>query len=347
MYYVRSKDDRRFYFSSLDRKQLWSKLYMSKGTIRIYACGGMACNLATSYYGLPSANGFADIKTCFIDTSRSNMIRSDKEIAEDDIFILGGAGAGKVKRTSYEELNNQIGSIIQKFKPEDVNIVMFSLSGGTGSTGGPLIVKDLLEKGQTVMCVVVGSEEAKITIDNTIKTLKSLDNISRKARRPIVLSFSHNSATESRLENDQRMTGVISAVSILSSRENKELDIEDLNNFFDTSNVSRVGEGLSFLYIANDEQKASEIKFPIATASLMVDEGKVPTLLNPEYACVGYPAKEVLKGELHFILSQHELETIFKRLNERLAVYEGEAASRPNVKPLGGDTASEDDGMVL
>lgn len=318
-----------------------------KGQIRLYCCGGAAVNNGAHFYKAEPTEGFADISACFIDTSLSNILGKNG-ISEDDVYLLSDVdGSGKLRASNYQEATKSVKSILHKFKPAEMNLVMFSASGGTGSVFGPLIAKELLEKGNPVICIVVGSEEAKITINNTVKTLQSLDQISRKQiGKPVVVSYFHNDDKVNRRVNDEAIRQTIIALSILSSRQNQELDTADVSNFIDFSKVTSVTEGLSFLYVTTKEEEAAKVEYPISIASLFSTYGDTTKVLNPEYSCAGYPKPGVIKeGDLHFVISQSKTKNIFQKLDSKLKEFEESSSARIAAQSLGGD--ADDNGMVL
>ena len=311
-----------------------------KGTIKLYLCGGASCNIGKQIYDIKAADGFANIESCFIDTSLSNLLDTNSKIQEKDTYILEGVdGSGKWRKENAEDIKNNIKAILHKFTPTDMNIVMFSLSGGSGSVLGPLLVKELMSKNQTVVCVVIGSEESKISVENTVKTLQSLDHISRnQVRKPIVVSLWHNSKQTPRHENDSAIKQTITALSILASRENHELDTADVANFINFDKVTTVKEGISLLYITSKEDEAIKVEYPIALASLYSKHGSHFDNLTPEYACVGYPIHEVLKdNDLHFVISQFDIKNVFTKLSKRLEEFNESSSARIASTALGGE----------
>lgn len=317
--------------------------------IRIYATGGTGINIGSAFYNVVKSDGFAEIKTCFVDTSLSNIRdKVGKVIDEDDVFLLEGVdGSGKLRKSNAQELVKIVKPVLHKFKPEDLNIVVFSASGGTGSVCGYYIAKELLEKDHNVICIVIGSEESKITIENTVKTLQSLDTLSRNiVKKPVTISYWHNNHTTTRQQNDASVKQTITALSILASKENKELDTADVSNFINFQNVTSVTEGIAMLYVTSEEKAASEIEYPISIASLFSTYGDAVDGLTPEYSCVGYPPNDVLKeSDLHFIISQYDVKNTFTRLAKRLDEFNETSSARISTTALGGN--ADTDGIVL
>lgn len=203
----------------------------------------------------------------------------------------------------------------------------------------------MLEQDKTVVCVVVGSEESKIAIDNTVKTIQSLDAISRKAGKPVIISYWHNDEDHPRPENDASMRQTLTALAILASKENNELDTTDVANFVNFQKVTTVKDGLSLLYVTNELNEAVAVQHPISTASLMSKEGDIPSGLTPEYSCVGYPQEGVLKDtDLHFVVSQTDVKPLFTRLSKKLEEFNKASSARMSSEALGGET--DDSGIV-
>lgn len=325
-----------------------------KGIIRAYGLGGAGFNVLKFALKLEKGvEGFADINPCFIDTSLSNIaLTKDSGVKEEDVFILEDKdGSGKRRDANYEDMAKNVKHILHRFPAGDLNLVVSSASGGSGSIASALITKELLANNHPTIVILIGSEESKIAIENTVKSLQSLDTISRKqVDKPVVVSYFHNSQKTPRAENDKEIRQFIMALSILASRENLELDTADLANFVGFENVTSVKEGLSIIYLTSKEDEALKIEYPIAIASLFAEQGQSADNLTPEYACVGYvPAsvKETLKGgDLHFVISQHEVKSLYEHLTKRLASFKESAAARTSTSALlQGD--ADDNGIVL
>ena len=108
-------------------------------TVRIYACGVGACNLGSEFIQLTQSPNVAEVKTCFIDTSLSNL--RDVPVKEENIFLLEDTdGSGKLRRSNSDKITESVKSIIHKFSPEDLNIVLFSLSGGSAEPAEHVMV---------------------------------------------------------------------------------------------------------------------------------------------------------------------------------------------------------------
>ena len=223
----------------------------AQGKVTLYCCGGGGTNIgshfANSEKGSPSA---ADITTAFFDTSRSNM---GSHIPEEQCYFLKGAdGSGKLRSANYAEILEAMPEFLSKHKPGDVNIVVFTASGGTGSVAGPLLVDSLLERKLNVIALVVGSEESSAAVINTFNTLTGLEANARDRGVNLPLAYVHHSAGRKRSDVDSEAYGMIGAVSVAASRRNDEFDTKDMEMWIDHLSFTKVEPGLNRLFFYSD-----------------------------------------------------------------------------------------------
>ena len=213
----------------------------------IYACGGMGANIGAHFvkFANKKSEGFADIETYFIDTSSSNLTGS---IPNDKVYLVEGAdGSGKKRDTNYTVLSERSKEILHAFKPGDVNVIVHSASGGTGSVIAPILVSELLNRGELVIVVAVGSTGSEIETANTLKTLRSYEVISQKRGQPVVASYRENSVKKPRGVVDNEVQTFIVLLASIFSGANRELDMEDLRNFINYNRVTSYQPKLSLL----------------------------------------------------------------------------------------------------
>lgn len=321
---------------------------MSKHTLRIYAAGGCAANLATPFVGLESSDIYADIQPVFVDTSTSNI---EEPITEDMCYILPDVdGSGKVRRENHQRISDSIKDIVSLHPPGDFNIVMFSTAGGSGSVAGPLIARHLLDTEEAFICIVVGSTDSAITCTNTLNTLKSLDNISQSAELPITLFYEENSSTVKRSEIDKRVHAAIGAISALVSGNNKELDTKDVSTWIYYNRASQVEPQLSQLSILRDNTTVEGVNEPISIASLLADPDTPMPEAAPDYQCIGYHRDE--SGEIpdmHLVISTTGVERIYEGIAKAHSTYEKSTSKRSLDRRNYASTTDNKtkDGMIL
>ncbi|MBE0438149.1 MAG: hypothetical protein IBX57_00080 [Gammaproteobacteria bacterium] len=315
------------------------------GTLRVYGCGGMGTNVASYFNGAGVEPGTAAIEAVYIDTSRSNL---KEGLAEDDVYILPNVdGSGKIRKENYQEISNVIKQILLEFVPGDFNVVVFSASGGSGSVIGPLLLGELLNRGLSAVCMVVGSDESILTAENTLKTLKSLEAIAKSSKLPVVMRYEHNDRRRSEVDNQIRLA--ISALAILASKQNRELDSADIANWVQFSKTTSVAPQLSMLEIFADVDSANEVKDPISVASIFKDEDGGRLQAIPEYHAAGYTNQASGDvSELHFVISIDDVPGIFGNIKKTLDQYSSQRDGRvKQASILDANDVTTDDGLVL
>lgn len=100
----------------------------SNGTITLFGCGGAGINQVAFFNNADQEPNCANIHTGYVDASHSNM-RDD--FNKDDIFLLDNVdGSGKVRKENHQEIANVVKQILLQIQPGDLNVVVFSASGG-------------------------------------------------------------------------------------------------------------------------------------------------------------------------------------------------------------------------
>ncbi len=260
------------------------------GVMRIFACGGGGINIASKFAGnMPLRAGIADIRTVLVDTSRSNLHGLPADI---EAFILPDLdGSGKVRSHNVEPIAKVIPRLLVQHEPGDLNLVVYTASGGTGSVAGPLLVDELLARDCNVISIVIGTEESDVAAENTFNTLKSLEAISNERQKPVHVHYTLHSADVKRSEADKEAIMAISSLAYLSSRQNDELDSMDLYRWLHYHTVPRTNldPQLTLLKVyANADDVVEKSPETISLASLLKSRDEGHVRLRPAYGCVGY-----------------------------------------------------------
>ena len=324
----------------------------NSGNVRIYGAGGCGINIA-SVIGNRVATATSAATSCvYVDTSKSNLNKVKDENAA--VFLLEGVdGSGKVRKENYNEISDKVGELLLAHGPLDLNLVIFSCSGGSGSVYGPLIVRELLLRGAAVIALVVGSKESAITANNTLNTLKSLENIVRKTEASLVMHYNQNPTDSPRTVVDAAVLAAVQSLLVLGSGVNDGLDSKDLINFLRFERATRVQPRLALLDILTsnhvEELESQGVKHVISLASIYNSEEGVPLQIPYDYLAEGIRAPaDGLPEVLHFVTHSDELKAIVKDLTETVQYFDTIHQSRGQVLSITGDKDQvEDDGLVL
>jgi len=245
----------------------------SHSSLNLYFCGGTGGNIGKQITDL-------DLNTCFIDTSSSNL----KGVNESHIFLTPGLdGGGKDRSLVYENFKPFIEDILIRFKPSgQLNVVVASLAGGSGSVIAPLIVKELISKNHNTIVISVDSRHSLKEIDNTIKTLKTFQSIADTTKKPISMFYIEN---KSRKQADTTAIQFINLLSVLvDKRHTEEFDTRDLFNFINYTKVTDNKPSVSIIEVGSNEGVIPEKNTSIVS-TILVTKNKDSTISDtkPEY----------------------------------------------------------------
>lgn len=241
--------------------------------LNVYFCGGTGINLSKQLKAI-------NTNMALIDTSTSNT----KGIGDDIKFVVPGVdGAGKDRSISYEAFKPYIEEILIRFKPsEQLNVVVSSLSGGTGSVIGPLITRELISNDYNTIVIGIDSEHSLKELDNTLKTLKTYRAVSDSTNKSISLFYVKNT---SRKEADLRAIQFINLLSLLVNREHtEEFDTTDLSNFINYNKVTDNKPSVSVVDVSENTNIIPNKNTTIVSTILVTkDSNSVIKPITPEY----------------------------------------------------------------
>ena len=143
-------------------------------SVTIYATGGTGVNIGMQVADL-------DTNIHFIDTSNSNLA---KHRGENVYLVEGMDGAGKDQSVTYNHFKGQAGDVLTKFKPsEHLNIVVTSLTGGSGAILGALIAKELITQDFNTVVIGVISRSSLVELRNARNALMTYKAMSKQTDR--------------------------------------------------------------------------------------------------------------------------------------------------------------------
>jgi hypothetical protein len=210
-----------------------------KGSWKIFGCGGCGANIVKKFLDTKTSNS-----SCIIDTSNSNNV-SGVEFHR----ISGLNGSGKFRAENATAISQAISSFVSSGPFEEINIVIFSLAGGSGSVIGPLLLKEIFRQKKIGIALTVESSISNIDAKNSINTLKTLEILTKDIYLPITL-FSNG------FGRDKVDTSVVNYINILTDlfdSDIKELDLMDKKNFFQPNRLLKsISPGLKMLNVSKE-----------------------------------------------------------------------------------------------
>lgn len=242
-------------------------------TVSIYACGGCGVNIAKMIKDI-------DAEINYIDTSVSNL----KSVNSPNVFLVEGMdGAGKDRSVAYHNFKDISGDVLLKYKPsEQLNIVISSLSGGSGSILAPMVASKLLEQGRSVIVIGVNSKHSIVELRNTVNTLKTYKATSSNAAKPISMYYIENT---SRVEADRQALHFVNLLSLLTDKKvTEEFDNSDLKSFLYYDKVTANEPTLAILEVAPNDATVAQ-KGTSIVGTILITKNKSSNIqgTTPEY----------------------------------------------------------------
>ncbi len=244
---------------------------MSKLTV--FAVGGTGANIAKRI-------GDLDINVVFVDTSESNL----KSVTTNNVFLVEGMdGAGKKMADTYENFKDIATDVFLKHPPSEfLNVVIGSLSGGSGSVMGPLLASHLVDSGKNTVAIGVVSEQSTTEIDNAKKSLRSYRGRVNAIEKPISLFYVEGNT---RSEADKTALHLINLLALLVDKKHtEEFDTADLKSFLFFDRVTDNAPTVAILDVMPNEAFNPEKGTSVVGTILMTkDSGARIEPVLPEY----------------------------------------------------------------
>lgn len=289
-------------------------------TVSIFGCGGCGINIANAIMNTeltfqvdpraPDAYTNADvpalgssrIKSAYaIDTCRSNM--NDLH-ASFEQSLLSEEGSGKNRAAHLDTIQHNLAG--GEYQLADVNIICFSMSGGSGSVIGPILAQTIAKLDKRVVLIGVVDDHSRGACMNSIGTLKTLDAHARenKLYYPIMMYSNINAGIFA--VNKTAAKRATTLIEMLTSPTTEHMDYSDRMNFLNPYKVGHAPTGIYTLGIcraktealgSSEGSLAGEPKLVIgskdkAHASITVDNEGMPIHRFSNTTFVGYSEEE-------------------------------------------------------
>ena len=345
-----------------------------KKTVRLYACGGAGGNIAQKAIrdleqrlGQP---GWANLITSFFDTSRSDLL---KNVPDEQVYIITDNdgneldGAGQNRAEIHPYVVPVVRSFLQSHQPGDLNLILSTASGGSGSVIAYELANELLARGEKVIFLLVGETRTTKVADNTKKTLASLDNLTARHNIPALVFYMQNSRNLRMEVVDTAIVSTIDYLCILYSGENHGLDSKDLDHWLNFQKNTSYKPQLASLNVINTALESNEgesmddvngrilssLPPVISVATLTNHRDNMYLPIQLDYQPVGVPPQAVYLPEGDFqinyvITCASYFAQIAKDLGDQLKDHGANVAARiENVGSLRTSEGATDTGCVL
>lgn len=327
-----------------------------RNTVRLYACGGGGTNIAFNlerHRGKPDV-GFADLDICYLDTSTSNLASRRELVPANAVYLVDGLdGSGGFRAENSEEISQRVRDMLQRFKPADLNIILSTGGGGSGSVIAPSLVSEMTARGAPVIVIAIGDDATRVDAENTLKTLKSYEAISRKNNVPVVLAYFQNDYGRGLDKVDRDVEELISMLCYLYSNHNHGLDKKDLEHWLRFDKITSFQSGLVALGVVCKDEAFPNQGNIISVASLNTVPVRPIIGTRCESHCYGAVPENVHEAALavlpvHFFTNDSLIQITVDSLDKLVKDIKETAAARLHRRDiLSRDDKITDNGLVL
>lgn len=318
--------------------------------IKVYGVGGAGISIVTPYVkGVEVASGFSDMDVVLFDTSHSNVLPN---VPKEKFFFVDGAedGSGKDKSVNVRAIKTAIPRMLSSsgFEPEQMNVIVGSTSGGSGSPSLHLLAEELIRQGKNVAIIAIVSYENGKNASNSYKTLIGLHRLAESTGVPIPVKIVRNELDRHVADEDAR--AFLAEFSLLVSNQHLELDTKDIEHFlnFTRNNITSAKSSLVGLECYVNPPRPDEIKHAITVAELHSNPQQPIGLVRAEYGCNGFLRKPVdgKNGSYYFITTTRGINELveFLQQEEQTAIRNSQSQVALNFDKVKVNT---DDDLIL
>ena len=215
-------------------------------TVRIFGLGGAGLNTVRAV-----KNIYADRASfmCF-DTSLANT-----KPGEDTIILAGGSGSGKIRKTNADPIAIAFANMSdEELALGDVNICVFSASGGSGSVSGPLFIAEIASRqdkiANRIVALVIIDTDTEINARNSLNTLQSIHNLAEQHNIYLPITIFNNSCKGGKRVVDMTIVNKLNWLVHMLTIPTFEIDRNDRRNFLAGNETVNAPPGMKLLHVA-------------------------------------------------------------------------------------------------
>ncbi len=300
--------------------------------LSVICCGGAAINILRKYRELyepivgDDVIGNNTITHVAIDTSLSNMEKagfhkgqegdlnvpahSDDYIGVED-FIISESGAGKNRASLLKDIQYKLDKSKVYDTFGDINIFIFSMSGGSGSVIAPLLIREAGKRGKRTIAIGIVDTCSETDCINSINTIRTLESFA-KNEKIYVPSMIYTNAEVGRLKvNLSILHRLHQLEGLFTCKAIEEVDFTDKMGFLSPVGiVPSVGYGLYNMSIRSIDPKTGEPYGLPGEDSVIVD-GSVPVHSTFSVSEDGIAPDDLITGVLYLGIVEDTVDQYF------------------------------------
>lgn len=213
-------------------------------SVAIFGCGGGGINITRAVRD--AVDGLADVY--YFDTSRANI-----RAGEPLVVIANGHGSGMVRSANAEEIQKNIAQLSDGDLPvADLNIIVHTAAGGSGSVIAPLLAREIHRRKGLVLLLLIADTTSELGTSNTLNTLKTYQAITAKQELYLPVCLFDNMLA-GRHAVDQSAPYLLRALVTALAEPTVEMDRNDRLNWANASRSLGVAPGMRLMHVVVDD----------------------------------------------------------------------------------------------
>lgn len=308
--------------------------------VLVIGVGGFGANMAKK---LVLSEKHEGVQYMVVDSSDSNVL----DINEETLPILRVPnldGGGKDRSKVYKPGAEFIVQSLPKIPTAKITILVFSLSGGTGSVLGPLLNHHLKQRGANVICVTLATSKSLDETRNTFNTLTTLANQAVNSGIPTHTLLEEDDGKINRSVLDEAIRHHIIQTTRIGRVKHDGLDTADITNWLSHQRHG-VAAGLTLIERYDDVNVLKDVEGAINILSLVEDGDTIIPDIGVLNNALGIITDN--GTDMHYISSTLGMDNFKRMLEERLKHFESLTKAHTNTQVFGNVQNAAEDGMVL
>ncbi len=159
-------------------------------------------------------------------------------------------GSGKLRRNNATQITEFVSDYTNKVEWGDVNVVICSFAGGSGSVVGPRLAREILRQGKIVIVIGIIDTDSEVDTMNSLDTLKSFNAVAAQHYVPTILF--NNSNGQPMVDNGIDL--ITSYIAEIMDTQYVGLDREDRLRFLNPDSFNNVTPGLRMMNLSKDPE---------------------------------------------------------------------------------------------
>lgn len=320
------------------------------GQIRVYGCGGTGVKIASMFEPMrnqPEA-GIANVQVTYVDTAFSDL---QKDVKAKDCYLLRDTdGSGGLRRELSAAIIESVPELVQLHEPEELNIVVSSGSGGSGSVIAPSVTSELIRQGKQVIAVVVGDAHTAQWMNNTMGTIRSYNGISQVRGRTVPLAYFENTSENTEASVNIQVAQLVTGLSALWSRQNQGLDSKDLEHFLNPEKITDFPPQLAMikLYVKEIPKAEESNVMTVVSLSKTREESRLGFVAEAHYTGIsGDDLAETVRNlsPLHLCMLDQSFHELMEELTAKTRTVK-QGRTRSNKGNFMGEVTVHNNGLV-